>query len=436
MKNVKNLYKSVVRINAYNQDFDFITPMNKGKPSRSSGSGFFIDKDGCILTCAHVVEDAIKVTCNIPSEGQTEFPLEILGICPYFDIAMLRIKNYKVKHVLKLASDKVISTRVLPGNETYAIGFPLGTETLKISKGILSGVQENFYQTDTPINPGNSGGPLMIGEYVVGINAAGVLLADNIGYAVPIYRVELIKKELQQRHSLIHYPSLMFEYQKSNSGFRKCHDYKGNGVIVTQIPDASIFVKSGIRAGDVLCSINGIHVDNFGNMEALWLNQKMSIKNFLSNITLNSKVTIEFYSGGMKKEHSFTFKEMKPPIRQIYPIFEKKAVDYVQFAGMIFMNLSLNHLKIRELKNPEIARFLMEKNQSEGKVIVVNISSDSFVNDLNIFSKGDIISTVNNKKIDNIQQMRKVLKTHLKCGSVSLKNSKNDIMYVPKSKHS
>ena len=199
MKNVKNLYKSVVRINAYNQDFDFITPMNKGKPSRSSGSGFFIDKDGCILTCAHVVEDAIKVTCNIPSEGQTEFPLEILGICPYFDIAMLRIKNYKVKHVLKLASDKVISTRVLPGNETYAIGFPLGTETLKISKGILSGVQENFYQTDTPINPGNSGGPLMIGEYVVGINAAGVLLADNIGYAVPIYRVELIKKELQQR---------------------------------------------------------------------------------------------------------------------------------------------------------------------------------------------------------------------------------------------
>lgn len=430
MKNVKNLFKAVVRINSYNEEFDFMNPMNIGNSTKSSGSGFFINKSGHILTCAHCVENAKKVTCNIPSEGQTEFNIEILGICPYFDIAMLKIKNYKVKHILKLATDSVTS-KIDPGTETYAIGFPLGTETLKITKGILSGIQDNFYQTDTPINPGNSGGPLMIGDHVVGINAAGILLADNIGYAVPTYRVNLIKKELEKKNNLIHYPSLLLEYQKSNAKFKKClkHDCDG-GVIISSVPEASVFRQCKLKPGDVLCSINEIQIDNFGNMDTLWLNQKMNIKNFVSNLKLDSTVTLEFFREGKKKKGSFKFKEIKAPIRQIFPLFEKKSFDFLAHEGMIFMDLTLNHLEKRELKNPETAKFLLEKNQSEGKVILVNILSESRVNDWKIFSKGDIITHVNNKKVSNINTMKELLKKKLKCGSISIKNSKNQIIYV------
>lgn len=431
MKNVKNLFKAVVRINAYNEEFDFINPMNKGNSTKSSGSGFFINKSGHILTCAHCVENAKKVTCNIPSEGQTEFNVDILGICPFFDIAMLRIKNFKVQHVLKLATEEVRATSVEPGSETYAIGFPLGTETLKITKGILSGIQDNFYQTDTPINPGNSGGPLMIGDYVVGINAAGILLADNIGYAVPTYRVDLIKDQLEKKNNLIHYPSLLLEYQKSNPKFKKClkHNCDG-GVIITSVPQDSVFRQCKLKQGDVLCSINGIQIDAFGNMDTLWLNQKMNIKNFISNLKLDSTVKIVYYRDGKKRNTRFKFKETKAAIRQIYPLFEKKSFEFLQHYGMIFMNLSLNHLEKKELKNPETAKFILEKNQSDGKVILVNILSDSIVNDWKILSKGDIITHVNNKRISNIKEMKESLKTKLKCGSTSIKNSKNQIIYL------
>lgn len=428
MKNVQNLFKAVIRINSYNEEFDFTNPMNTGDSTRSSGSGFFINKQGHILTCAHCVEHAKKVTCNIPSEGQTEFKVEILGICPYFDVAMLKIKDYKVKHVLKLANK---STRVEPGTETYAIGFPLGTETLKITKGILSGIQDNFYQTDTPINPGNSGGPLIIGDSVVGINAAGIVLADNIGYAVPTYRVDLIKIELHKKNNLIHYPSLLLEYQKSNSNFKSCLKHKcDGGVIVNSIPEASVFKQCKLKEGDVLCSINGIKIDTFGHMETLWLNQKMNIKNFVSNIKLDSTVTVEFFREGKKRKSTFKFKEIKAPIRQIYPLFEKKAFDFIEHEGMIFMNLTLNHLSKKELKNPETVKYMLEKNQSEGKVLLVNILSDSRINDWKIFSKGDIITHVNNKKVKDVHKMKDLLKTTLKCGSISMKNSKNQIIYI------
>ena len=431
MKNVKNLFKAVVRINAYNEEFDFTNPMNKGNSTKSSGSGFFINKSGHILTCAHCVENAKKVTCNIPSEGQTEFNVDILGICPFFDIAMLRIKNFKVQHVLKLATEEIRATSVEPGSETYAIGFPLGTETLKITKGILSGIQDNFYQTDTPINPGNSGGPLIIGDYVVGINAAGILLADNIGYAVPTYRVDLIKNQLEKKNNLIHYPSLLLEYQKSNPKFKKClkHNCDG-GVIITSVPEDSVFRQCKLKQGDVLCSINGIQIDAFGNMDTLWLNQKMNIKNFISNLKLDSTVKIIYYRDGKKRNTTFKFKETKASIRQIFPLFEKKSFEYLQHYGMIFMNLSLNHLEKKDLKNPETAKFMLEKNQSDGKVILVNILSDSIVNDWKIFSKGNIITHVNNKRISNIKEMKQILKTKLKCGSTSIKNSKNQIIYL------
>lgn len=428
MKNVQNLFKAVIRINSYNEEFDFTNPMNTGNSTRSSGSGFFINKHGHILTCAHCVEHAKKVTCNIPSEGQTEFKVEILGICPYFDVAMLKIKDYKVKHVLKLANK---STRVEPGTETYAIGFPLGTETLKITKGILSGIQDNFYQTDTPINPGNSGGPLIIGDRVIGINAAGIVLADNIGYAVPTYRVDLIKNELEKKNNLIHYPSLLLEYQKSNPKFKSCLKHKcDGGVIINSIPEASVFQHCKLKEGDVLCTINGIKIDTFGHMETLWLNQKMNITNFVSNLKLDSTVTVEFFREGKKRKSTFKFKEIKAPIRQIFPLFEKKAFDFIEHEGMIFMNLTLNHLEKKELKNPETAKYMLEKNRSEGKVLLVNILSDSSINDWKIFSKGDIITHVNNKKVKDIHAMKGLLKTTLKCGSISMKNSKNQIIYI------
>ena len=430
---LKKYYNSVVRILSYNSVFDYENPFNKGKTNRSSGSGFFIDKQGHILTCSHCIEETTKVTINIPNEGQKEYDAEVLGFCPYFDIAMLKIKDYKVKDYLKLHNNNV---KVNPGDESYAIGFPLGQENMKITKGVISGQQDNFYQTDTPINPGNSGGPLIYKGKVLGINAAGIaaMFADNIGFAVPIYRVELIADELKKPKNLISYPHEFCDYQKSNEEFKKCLKTKCNGgIIVNKIYDDSLLKKTKLEEGALLCKINGIQIDYFANMNKSWMGQRMNIENMLTNIKLGSKVNIEFWRNGKMLKDSFKLEQHRQKISEVYPNYEK--VDYLVYAGIVFMNLSLNHFK-HGLKTRDNTKYLEHpKNRTQNKVVITNILLESCIHKMKIFKPGDIIKSVNGKKIQTLNDVRKALKSKGDCKDfIKIQNENNEFVIIEKSK--
>ena len=430
---LKKYYNSVVRILSYNNVFDYENPFNKGNTNKSSGSGFFIDKQGHILTCSHCIEETTKVTVNIPNEGQKEYDAEVLGFCPYFDIAMLKIKDYKVKDYLKL-HDKNI--KVNPGDESYAIGFPLGQENMKITKGVISGQQDNFYQTDTPINPGNSGGPLMYKGKVLGINAAGIaaMFADNIGFAVPIHRVELIADQLKKPKNIISYPHEMCDYQKSNEEFEKCLKTKCNGgIIINKIYDDSLLKKTKLEEGDLLCKINGIQIDYFANMHKSWMGQRMNIENMLTNIKLDSKVNIEFWRNGKMIKDSFKLEQHRQKISEVYPNYEK--VDYIVYAGLVFMNLSLNHFKHGMKTRDNIKYFQHPKNRTQNKVIITNILLESCIHKMKIFKQGDIIKSVNGKKIFTLNDMRKALKLKSDCEDfIKIQNENNKFVIIEKSK--
>ena len=215
-------YKNVVRIISHDIEFDYLMPFKSSHTTTSSGTGFFIDSKGHILTCSHCVENATHVYVEIPSEGDKKYEVKIKGVCPYFDIAILQIINYKNNSFCELDNKTIIQ----PGFETYALGYPLGQENMKITKGIISGQQYNFYQTDAAINPGNSGGPLMYKNKVIGINAAGMpsFAADGIGYAVPISRFYNIKELLfSSKPTLVSYPQYFGfeEFQRTSVDFQK-----------------------------------------------------------------------------------------------------------------------------------------------------------------------------------------------------------------------
>ena len=72
---------------------------------------------------------------------------------------------------------------IKPGGDVYAIGFPLGQDNIKYTKGIISR-QHTLIQTDTSINPGNSGGPLLLDGKVIGINTSGVVFANLLIYGI------------------------------------------------------------------------------------------------------------------------------------------------------------------------------------------------------------------------------------------------------------
>tara|TARA_A100001015_G_scaffold310569_1_gene412234 strand:+ start:38 stop:523 length:486 start_codon:yes stop_codon:yes gene_type:complete len=159
--NTSTLSKKTVKVISQRIEIDWIHPYKNSNTKSSIGSGFFIDNKGHIITCSHVIENSKKVFIEIPFEGDEKKEVRVIGLCPDLDIALLKTIDYVNEEYYELHSREEIYT-IKPGSEVYAIGFPLGQDNLKFTKGIISGRQKSLIQTDTPINPGNSGGPLLL----------------------------------------------------------------------------------------------------------------------------------------------------------------------------------------------------------------------------------------------------------------------------------
>src|SRR6266513_5355215 len=180
------------------------TKLNPSKPQRRFeavvGSGVVIERDGQVLTNAHVVDGAASLTVTLDS-GQ-KAPARILGLDTLLDLALIRFETGAPLAVARLGD----SSQLRVGDEVAAIGNPIGLEQT-MTRGIVSGLnrllpglsEQALIQTDAPINPGNSGGPLVdrCGA-VVGINTFISEEAQSIGFAVPVNAVKGVLKDLRE----------------------------------------------------------------------------------------------------------------------------------------------------------------------------------------------------------------------------------------------
>mgnify|MGYP003340331771 CR=1 FL=1 len=132
---MKTLTSTIVKIIANNVTFNWFKPYKTSDESESIGTGFFIDNEGYIVTCAHVVVDAIKLWITIPSIGKERIDVEIVGICDNSDLALLKTVTFKPENYLKLGNSDFIES----GKKVYAIGYPLGQDKLKKTAGIKIG---------------------------------------------------------------------------------------------------------------------------------------------------------------------------------------------------------------------------------------------------------------------------------------------------------
>jgi S1-C subfamily serine protease len=164
----------------------------------ATGSGFVVDKDGTILTNAHVVDGADEVTVSF-EEGGEAIDAELKGVDPDSDLAVLKIDPNEVEDLTAVPLGD--SSQVDVGDPVVAIGNPFGLQRT-VTTGIVSALQRqidapsgfnisNVIQTDASINPGNSGGPLLDAQgRVIGINSqiatGGGQGSVGIGFAVPV----------------------------------------------------------------------------------------------------------------------------------------------------------------------------------------------------------------------------------------------------------
>lgn len=159
----------------------------------SQGSGFLYNRDGDLITNAHVVAGASHV--KVKTADARELEGEVIGISTDTDIAVVRVRELAGTEPLPL----VRHVKAEVGDDVIAVGSPLGFHNT-VTTGIISGVGRSFridpytysdlYQISAPIAPGNSGGPLVdqITGGVLGINSAG-LDEGSIGFSIPIANV-------------------------------------------------------------------------------------------------------------------------------------------------------------------------------------------------------------------------------------------------------
>ena len=202
--------RGVAFISAKGVSSEGSSPFGAPQEGEATGSGFVVDKDGTILTNAHVVDGADEVTVSFEDGGE-EIPAEVKGVDTSSDLAALKIDPSDVDHleVLPLGD----SSKAEVGDPVVAIGNPFGLSRT-VTTGIVSALQReitapdgfqisNVIQTDASINPGNSGGPLLDAEgRVIGINSqiatGGGQGSVGIGFAVPVNTAKELLPQLRE----------------------------------------------------------------------------------------------------------------------------------------------------------------------------------------------------------------------------------------------
>jgi serine protease Do len=406
-ESIKFLDETILRIRCQFKSFDWEEPYLEKSSKESIGSGFFIDDQGHILTNYHVVEEAIKVFVQIPKYGNKTFDCEVLSIYPFRDIALLKIKDHKNKNYLKLGdSDKIVK-----GNLSYAIGYPLGQNKFKVTSGVVSGFQDGDIQMDSPINPGNSGGPLVNDKLeIIGINYSGFSEAQNVGYAIPINYVKVIMDDMWKR-KIIFNPVMGCSFNNTNKSMLKYTQLCDSAYYISYVGKNSPMDKAGIKSGDLICSVDGINIDNYGELLLPQNNSHFHIFDYLNYKKIGDKLSLKI----IKLDGDKITKENKEiklasseyyKVRDMYPAYEK--IDYQIIGGMVIMELTRNHIEVMKEKT-NIKKFKRVDELVESKLIITKIIKGSALGEDNIFIAPCILEEVNGIEVKKLKQLRDAL---------------------------
>ncbi len=362
---------------------DFLTPnssvQTKSQPFSGLGSGVIIDADkGYIITNYHVIEHADKIIISLISGRQYE--ATVVGQDPQSDIALLQIKSkYPLVEITFADSDKL-----QVGDFTIAIGNPFGLGQT-VTSGIVSALGrsglnlqnlENYIQTDAAINSGNSGGALLnLKGELIGINTA--ILGPNggnigIAFAIPANMVKNLSQQLLE-FGEIRRGILGIKGGEVTPELAKSFELETNhGAFIYQVTPNSAADKAGLKAGDVITSVNGTNIRSFAALRAK-----------IGTLSAGKKVTLDVMQDDQEKTIIVTLGGKGSTSSTITPS------PTIIFEGAILKDA--------------------EKGQLIPGVNVAQVEKNSEADRLGII-KGDVIIAVNRTKVTNQQQLLTELK--------------------------
>jgi serine protease Do len=421
---------TVVQIFSHVAIFDVLQPYRSPEQGTMSGSGFFINDNGDIITNAHVVDQAKAVWIQIPSLGKRIIDVDVIGVSPDRDLALLRVGAEGLEIIKKeLGSVPFLpmgnSDILLRSDDVLALGYPLGQQSLKSTTGVISGREQNLIQMSAPINPGSSGGPLLNSKgEVVGVNASGVVEAQNVGYAIPINDLKIILSDLYAV-KLLRKPFLGVLFNNATDTLTSfLNNPAPGGCYVVEVVRGSTLEKAGVQRGDMIYQINGYPIDIFGEMRVPWSEDKCSIIDYINRLTIGETVNLLVYRKGERKEFSITFNHVElPSIRKVYPGYED--IDYEIFAGVVVMELTLNHIQVLIKQAPGLTKFAEMRHISEPALVVTHIFPNSQVYRARTLSVGSTLNEVNGISVHTLKDFRNALKKGLNNQFLTMRASEN-----------
>jgi serine protease Do len=246
---------------------------DNGQVQESLGSGFIVDPKGYIITNDHVIDKADKIYVKLSTDPDTVDqgrPAHVIGVDKATDLAVIKIDTNTPLPTVKLGNSDM--TQV--GDWVEAIGSPF-TLSQTVTAGIISaknrtidqgapGQFQHFIQTDAAINPGNSGGPLlnMDGE-VIGVNTAIYTQSagyQGIGFAMPSNTVVEVYNDLISPSHKVTRGSIGIQFREGLSGaVNRVYGFK-NGVLVQEVQPGGPADKAGLKAGDIITTIDGRNI--------------------------------------------------------------------------------------------------------------------------------------------------------------------------------
>ena len=331
------LESAVVKIFTTARSPDLYRPWSKSAPSEMTGSGVVIEGKR-ILTNAHVVNYGSKVEVQA-KEGGDRIAARVVAIARGIDLAVLELEDpaFFATHLPPVRASMLPEVK----DAVLAYGYPVGGNSLSITKGIVSRIEFVTYnyptsglriQIDAAINPGNSGGPVFVGDKMIGLAFSGATNAQNIGYIIPNEEVDLFLNDVADgRYD--GKPAIFDDLQTlenpSLRTFLKL-DRAVRGMVVQR--PASQAADYPLKEWDVITHIGDIAVDNQG-MVRLTDDLNVRFQYRVQQIAKNGKLPLTIMRNGMPLKINLP---VMPSVPRLVSALDGNYPSYFVYGPIVF----------------------------------------------------------------------------------------------------
>jgi serine protease Do len=381
--NMPEAFKDFFKNDPFFREFKFERNYDS-EPVIGGASGVILTPDGYIVTNNHVVKDADEI--DVTLHNGKSYKAKVIGTDPQTDLALIKIDEKNLSFIMFGDSDNIEV-----GEWVVAVGNPFNLAST-VTAGIVSaktrninilrdqGAIESFIQTDAVMNPGNSGGALVtLDGKLIGINTA---IASPTGvyagyaFAIPVDIVKKVTNDLMNYGS-VQRGFLGISIRDMDSKIAKeINIDRANGVYVDSVSANGAAKEAGVKAKDVIISIDGIETMTSGKLMEIIMRKRPGD---------NVKIVL-IRNGNEKKELTATLKKQDTSIRNIKPesatLLKDLGVELVPISKEDQKKYKVeNGLKVAKLYNGKLKK---NTNIKEGFVITAvnkrDVSSiDSFI---------------------------------------------------------